>query len=121
MSGSARQPLNADSPISVTPEGMLTDVRDWQPENVRSAIFVKLDGKWMDVNWRQPENAAYSMLVTELGMSSETRYVEENASKAIRLRPVLGKLIVLRPELLNVRSGISSIVEGQSTVSMYAP
>ena len=68
-----RQPKNAEVPMLVTLDGIVTEVRLLQPLNADSPMFFTLDGIVMEVKLLQPENAAYPILVTLLEIVTDVR------------------------------------------------
>ena len=69
-------PLNAPSPMNVTPSEMVTLVRPEQPTKAYPPMLVTLLGISMDVRTEQPSKARSPMLVTLLGISMDVKLVQ---------------------------------------------
>ena len=84
------QPLNAESPIFVTPSGMTMPVREEHLENAEFPIEVTLSGMTMLVREVQPTNASSPMVVTPSGMMMlvrEERPLKAESAIAVTLIP----------------------------------
>ena len=67
------QPENAELPMLVTLDGIVTDVRPLQPENAELPMLVTFGGIVSEVSPLQPEKAALPILVTLAGIVTDVR------------------------------------------------
>ena len=130
------QPLNAESPMLVTPSGIVIEVKLAQPENarslMRSPLVIVTVLSWLLLMWfaanagivavsiGQPLNAESPMLVTLSGIVIEVKPVQpENAEPPI-LVTLAGIVIEVKLTLsLNAYSPIPVTVSGIVMVLMY--
>ena len=76
IDGKEVQPLNADMPMIVTPEGINIEVRVLQLRNTESPILRSPEGRLIDDRAAQPLNADMPMIVTPEGIIIEVRVLQ---------------------------------------------